>query len=119
MNINNLKVNTYACGSELGGSENVTSGIGTLCHEFTHCLGIPDFYDTASGDNFGMGKWDVMCSGSYNGNSFCPAGFTSYEKMWCGWLTPTELTADATIDNLKPLSDGGGAYIIYNDNHKD
>lgn len=119
MNINNLKVNTYACGSELGGSENVTSGIGTLCHEFTHCLGIPDFYDTASGDNFGMGKWDVMCSGSYNGNSFCPAGFTSYEKMWCGWLTPTELTADATIDNLKPLSDGGDAYIIYNDNHKD
>jgi hypothetical protein len=119
MNINNLKVNTYACGSELGGSENVTSGIGTLCHEFTHCLGIPDFYDTASGDNFGMGKWDLMCSGSYNGNSFCPAGFTSYEKMWCGWLTPTELTADATIDNLKPLSDGGGAYIIYNDNHKD
>ena len=39
--------------------------------------------------------------------------------MWCGWLTPTELTADATIDNLNPLSDGGGAYIIYNDNHKD
>lgn len=118
MSINNLKVDTYACGSELGASENITSGIGTICHEFTHCLALPDFYDTGDGSNYGMGTWDLMSAGSYNGSGFCPAGYTSYEKAWCGWLTPTELTEDATIDNLKPLSEGGGAYVIYNDNHK-
>lgn len=118
MSINNLRVDTYACGCELGSSENITSGIGTICHEFSHCLGIPDMYDTV-GSNYGMGTWDVMCSGNYNGNSFCPPSYTSFEKMWCGWLTPTELKKDATINNMKPLSEGGEAYVIYNDNHKD
>ena len=121
MNIQNMRVNTYACGSELGGSENVSSGIGTICHEYTHCLGIPDMYDTSSNrtQNYGMGKWDIMCQGSYNGNGFCPAGYTSYERAACGWLNPTELTEDMTISHLKSLTDGGGAYIIYNDNHPD
>lgn len=120
MNINNMRVDTYACGSELGGSENITSGIGTICHEFTHCLGIPDMYDTSSTSNYyGMGTWDVMCSGSYNKDGFCPAGYTSYEKAWCGWITPKELTEDAAINGMKPLSEGGEAYVIYNDNHRD
>ena len=38
--------------------------------------------------------------------------------MVCGWLTPTELKdEDPHITNMKALSDGGGAYIIYNANH--
>ena len=120
MNINNLRVDTYACGSELGRSEKVTSGIGTICHEFSHCLGLLDMYDTSSdGNNYGMGTWDVMCSGNFNDNGFCPPGYTSYEKAWCGWLTPTELKEDAIISDMKPLSEGGGAYIIYNDNYRD
>lgn len=119
MNINNVVVNTYACGPELGGSESVTSGIGTLCHEYTHCLGIPDFYDTAYGGYYGMGNWDVMCNGSYSGNGFSPAGYTSYEKAWCGWLNPVVLKNDTIVDNMRPLSENGGAYVIYNDNHPD
>ncbi len=120
MSINNLRVDTYACSSELGASENINSGIGTICHEFSHCLGLPDMYDTGSeSNNYGMGTWDVMCSGSYNGNGFCPANYTSFERSWCGWLTPVELKEDATISHMKSLSEGGGAYIIYNDNHKD
>ena len=119
--VNNTTVNTYACAAELGGSESITSGIGTICHEFTHCLGVPDFYDTSNNETqqYGMGNWDVMCGGSYNGDGFIPAGYTSYEKMWCGWLTPTELTEDTNVSALKPLTEGGGAYVIYNDNHKD
>lgn len=120
MNINNLRVNTYACGCELGVTEKITSGIGTICHEFSHCLGIPDMYDTSEdGKNYGMGTWDVMCSGSYNGNGFCPANYTSFERMWCGWLTPIELKEDTEVNAMKPLGNNGEAYIIYNDNHKD
>ena len=121
LNYNNVKIDQYACSGELGSSETVPSGIDTICHEFSHCLGLPDFYDTSNNEtqNYGMGYWDLMCSGSYNGNSFCPAGYTSYERTFCGWLTPTELTEDTSVANLKPLSEQGGAYIIYNDNHKD
>lgn len=121
MNVQNYRVNTYACGAELGSSEDISSGIGTICHEYTHCLGIPDMYDTSDNEvqNYGMGKWDVMCSGSYNGNGFCPAGYSSYEKSVCGWLNPIELKADTTITGMKALTDNGEAYVIYNDNHRD
>ena len=40
----NLVVNGYACGSELNGNGGI-DGIGTMCHEYSHCLGYPDFYD--------------------------------------------------------------------------
>lgn len=109
--------NTYACGNELQYDGSV-NGIGTLCHEFTHCLGLPDMYDTANNQAYGMFSWDLMDSGSYNGNTYIPAGYTSYEKAFCGWLDPIELTDDRKVESLRPLSKGGDAYIIYNDSNK-
>ena len=71
---------TYACASELNGDKTL-SGIGTFCHEFSHCMGFPDMYDTTSdGNNFGMGSWDLMDYGSYNGDGYVPAGYSGYEK---------------------------------------
>ena len=66
-----------------------------------------------------MNAWDLMCSGSYNGNSYIPAGFTSYEKMYCGWYQPIVLNNDTIVKDMKPLSEGGEFYIIYNDAHPD
>jgi len=116
--LDGVTVDTYACGCELGSSESI-DGIGTLCHEFSHCLGLPDMYDTSNYGYFGMGKWDIMDQGSYNGDSFCPPNYTSYERMVSGWLNPTELVNDTTVTGMKSLSDNGEAYIIYNDAHKD
>ena len=88
---NGVTINTYGCASELSGkSGSDLDGIGTACHEFTHCLGLPDMYDT-QGDNYGMAYWDVMCAGSYNDNSHTPAGYTAYERWFSGWMEPTEL----------------------------
>lgn len=115
----NLKVNTYACGCELNGSNNI-NGIGTMCHEFSHCLGYPDFYDTDYSGGQGMSDWDLMDSGSYNGNGYRPAGYTGYERWMAGWKEPVELnTGKATVENMKGLQDGGEFYIMYNDGHKD
>ena len=76
-------------------------GIGTICHEFSHCLGYPDMYDTRGNSGtsntwYGMGTWDLMCSGSYNGNEYCPAGYTAYEKMVGGWIKPVDLSETLT-----------------------
>ena len=111
----------YACSNELNGdSGSHPSGIGTICHEFSHCLGYPDMYDCTYSGIHSMGTWDIMCSGSYNGNSFRPAGYTAYEKWVAGWLTPTELsTSDVAVKGLKALSEGGGAYVIHNDGNRD
>ena len=115
---NGITIDTYACSNESNQNGN-TAGIGTLCHEFSHCLGLPDMYDTSgnSGNtaaNYGMGTWDLMNSGSYNNNGYTPAGYTSWEKMMAGWLEPVELTSDAVVRDMKPLSEGGQSYIIYN-----
>ena len=115
---NNLKVDGYACGSELNGDGDIC-GIGTMCHEYSHCLGYPDFYDIDYSGGQGMGSYDLMCSGSYNGNGYQPAGYTSYELWMAGWLEPIELNAeDVVVTNMKSLQNKGESYIIYNKGNK-
>ena len=82
-------VNTFAVFNELYGSNDSSTtidGIGTFAHEFGHCLGLPDFYDTNDSGHFGMGDWSIMCMGCYNNNGFTPAGYTAYEKNFMGWI---------------------------------
>ena len=117
MSVGNGKyVQTYACASEM--TSTLPNGIGTFCHEFTHCLGIMDMYDSdyegSGGDAYGMGHWDTMAGGCDNNYGYTPAGYTSYEKWQCGWLAPTVLTGIQDITEMKALSESGEAYIIYN-----
>ena len=116
VSVDGVKVNTYACGPELNGSSNI-EGIGTMCHEFSHCLGYPDFYDIDYSGGQGMYSWDLMDNGSYNDDGYQPAGYTSYEKWMAGWRTPITLSASQTVTGMKALSEGGDFYIIYNDNN--
>lgn len=121
--INGVTIDTYACSSELRGSSgNKMDGIGTACHEFSHCLAIPDMYDTsADGENFGMNVWDLMDYGSYNGEDGfgeTPAPFTSYERMYCGWLTPVELTQPCNVNDMPAITKEPVAYLIRNANPK-
>jgi len=112
--LDGVEINTYACSNEVDSHWQI-EGIGTICHEFSHCMGLPDLYDTYYAGNFGLGHWDLLSHAGWNDDGFQPAGYTSYEKMVCGWLTPIELCdEDTQIDNMRPLSEGGDAYIIYN-----
>lgn len=118
---NGVSIDTYGCASELAGDGirwgGDLDGIGTACHEFSHCLGLPDMYDT-KGNNYAMSYWDVMCSGSYNDNSRTPAGYTSYERWFSGWMEPTELNTMTRINDMAPLAEKPEAYILYNENNR-
>lgn len=121
LSLDGVTVDTYACSSELNGDGNL-DGIGTFCHEFSHCMGFPDLYDTSYAGWFGMGDFDLMCSGSYNGDSKCPAGYSAYEKAQCGWLTLKDMTnieQETSIVGVQPMSADGDAYIIKNKGHED
>lgn len=112
--VDGVIIDSYATSSELRNRSGYNiSGIGTACHEFSHCFGLPDFYDT-SGHNFGMNSWDLMDYGEYNGNGGTPAGFTSYERMFCGWLEPIELTEATEVRNMPALTSEPVAYILRN-----
>lgn len=119
LRLDGVKIDTYACSNEVDYAGSI-EGIGCFCHEFSHCLGFPDFYDVSYSGYFGMSEFDLMDAGVYNGEGFVPAGYTAHELMMCGWLDPIELSdEDVSVENMKALSDGGESYIIYNKAHPD
>lgn len=106
-------VNTYACSNELMGSN--LDGIGTLCHEFGHVMGLPDFYDTDYGQSYSMqltpSEWDVMDGGAYNGDGHCPPNYSAWEKYFFGWHTP--VNPGSKGQNLKLVANGLEGYQAY------
>lgn len=120
--LDGVKVDTYAASCELEGNRGSTmDGIGTACHEFSHCLGLPDLYDIDYSGGFGMNCWDVMDAGNYNGinrNGESPCGFSAYERNFAGWLEFTELSEPCSIKDMVPINEKPVAYKVYNEGNK-
>ena len=114
------KISQYSASAECWGiREDLTivyCGIGTICHEYSHCLGLPDIYPVGSPSlNFpyaSVDEWDLMDGGNFVEWGWCPPSYSPLEKMLLGWQTPIELTEATTIIDLKPVSEGGAAYQI-------
>lgn len=120
------KVSKYVLVSELIRPDTM-NGIGTFCHEFSHSLGLPDFYDTdylKNGSSLGMGYWDIMAAGNYSGSDNLrggtPVGYTAFERWYFGWMNIESLN----YSGRKSLDKIGGktspwACAIYKDDRKD
>lgn len=115
--LDGVKVDTYACSCELAEAfGNTLNGIGVVCHEFSHCLGLPDIYDVGYNGAFGMNRWDIMDAGSYSGPNAIgevPYGYSAYERACVGWLNMIELDGKWKC-TLPPLNDTPVAYRINN-----
>lgn len=109
-------VDSYCCLAELY-SNGSYGTFGTICHEYSHCFGFPDFY-YGSGTSV-VGSWDLMDYGNNNGDGFCPCGYSAHERMLMGWLTPTELTEAASITGMPALADEPRAYLVRNSGYAD
>lgn len=104
LQLDDTKVNMFAVFNELNGDNlNKIDGVGTFCHEFSHCLGLPDFYDTQYGPHFGMGDWSIMDHASYNDNGYTPIGYSAYEKEFMGWIEIPE-AKENTLYTLTPMN---------------
>ena len=112
---NQYLVDSYCCVQEEVNTSNVQTSFGTICHEYSHCFGFPDFY----GGKKYVYDWDLMDSGNYNDKGFCPANYSAHERWLMGWLTPTELEYNTTITNMHALTDEGVAYLIRNEGFED
>lgn len=125
-----VKVKSILIGNELlqsyGSSENdilgaAMDGIGLLSHEFSHALGLPDFYYTGSSSSVKnslrtMSYWSLMDYGMYYYDGYIPVGYTAYERSALGWLDVKELTT-AQYAELYPFGQedkGATAYVIRN-----
>ncbi len=110
LTLQDMTIDTYACGNELN-RDDKTMGIGTICHEFSHCLGLPDVYDAATGESVVWG-YDIMDAGNYNGNSWYPAGYSAFERYFCGWIEPKPVKSLSEVGEMEPLTLSPDAYII-------
>lgn len=115
LKFDNKMFGRYACSVEMGGYEEYASnpnysyidGIGTICHEFSHVLGLADHYDTnyeEDGESNDPGEWDVMSGGSYLNNSRTPAGYNAYEKYSLGFLSTLNYVNEEQEYTLNPLN---------------
>ena len=93
----------------------VYCGIGTICHEFSHCLGLPDLYPVGSSDDLpysAVDEWDLMDGGNFTGWGWCPPNYSPLEKMLLGWAKPVEITEPTSITDLKTVPQGGAFYQV-------
>lgn len=113
-------IQDYACSSELGGTTLYGTSppvIGTICHEFSHVLGLDDVYDTDYEDNgqaFASDGWDIMSSGNYNNGGKTPCLWSAFQRSSVGFLDLVELNSATQIGNktLPPLHTSNTAYKI-------
>ena len=107
----------YACSTELYGYESagILDGIGTIVHEFSHVLGLPDLYDTdyegSGGQSKDPGEWSVMAGGSYNNYSRTPTAYSIYERYALGFSTPEKIASEGTR-TLEAIDGGNSGYRI-------
>lgn len=115
MSFDGIQVRRYTIEPELLNNSGAMSTIGVICHEFGHNLGAPDFYDSdyqaSNGYYPGTGTWDLMASGAWNGNNGDrPAGINMWQKIQCGWVTPTLLEQSGDITGMSAAHNTPVAY---------
>lgn len=96
------------------------NGIGLFCHEFSHCMGLPDFYPTTESAqnayNPSMEYFDLMDNGEYVQNGYVPCAYTAWEREAMGWLAIDTLKESQTVTlrSLDATDNPGVAYRIMN-----
>jgi M6 family metalloprotease-like protein len=109
----------YSCSGEIYGWESYgytdPDGVGTICHEFTHALGLMDLYDTnyaQDGQANDPGDWDIMANGCYMNNSRTPVGFSLWERYRLGFADPEEISEMGSGYSMQPLNTSNTGYWL-------
>ena len=132
LNLDGKKINSYAISTELtydfdyGTHNEIFTGIGTFCHEYSHALGLWDLYDTDGSDSGGLfefgnensrgavwGYTSLMDHGNYNDNGNTPPNYNAMElwSLGLGKAEPHEIGQQT----LAPLSSQKRYFIAETD----
>ena len=120
MKYDNKYFGRYACSVEIQDVESEASqhayldGIGTICHEFSHVLGLMDHYDVdyeENGQANHPSDWDVMAGGTTFNYGLTPVGYNAFERTLLGFATPTVLS-EAGDYELEPFNTSNQAFLV-------
>ena len=130
LNLDGTVINRYACASELtlayDSSEKAHeffTGIGTFCHEYSHTMGLPDFYDVDYEESGGIsaGLWSstsLMDGGNYNNLGNTPPNYNAIERLIAGIGEPIEIEKSGTY-HIDPINYSSMSYMVAKDDSKD
>lgn len=102
--------------SDYGQNARLT-GIGTLCHEFCHILGLVDYYDTdgIAGGGISPAMWGstaLMDTGDHNDEGRTPPHLNAVDRWLLGLGECSELTEGH--HTLHPMGREDAGYLIFN-----
>ena len=114
-----MKISHYTIASQYS-----SNNFGTIMHEMYHQLGAADLYAvhdaTVNQDWKGIGKWDIMASGNWNGDGAWPALPTSpsieliggqrHQEIELEWLPGTDCTGP--VYSFEGFAEGGDSLKI-------
>lgn len=112
--LDGVRISNFSCYSEFSGAEGEEfAGIGTICHEYCHILGLRDLYDS-NGDSEGLasgtpGALSIMDLGNYSNSGKTPPYLTIVEREMLGLAEPQPISTKGHID-LTPVQHSGTAY---------
>lgn len=125
LTLDGKRILTYAMSTELAVRGQQSNGqqiwgmcpIGTMCHEYSHTLGLVDFYDTDDEGSGGRadGLWyctALMDGGGYNNYGKTPPNYNALDRELIGCWPPDTLRPRQESFTLEPI-DRSGRYLIY------
>ena len=110
------KVSNFSVCSELSGASGYRfTGIGTICHEFCHFLGLQDLYDVngdTEGNGAGLcGSLSVMDRGNYNNEGRTPPCLTIFERYMVGLVNTVAVRTETQL-SLPPVQYTTKAWVL-------
>ncbi|MBO4263863.1 MAG: M6 family metalloprotease domain-containing protein, partial [Bacteroidales bacterium] len=116
LSIDGKRLSNFSVCSELAGASGYRfTGIGTICHEFCHFLGLPDLYDVndaTEGEGPGLcGTLSVMDQGNYNNEGRTPPFLTVFERNLIGLTTTIPIRAPRYV-SIAPVQNTAQAWVL-------
>jgi M6 family metalloprotease-like protein len=116
LSLDGMQISNFSLYSEYTGPSGYQfAGIGTICHEYCHFLGLPDLYDV-NDENEGagpglFGSLSIMDRGNYNNNGRTPPYLTIFERQIMG-LAQSRSIRSAQELQIGPVQHATTAWIL-------
>lgn len=130
LTLDGKRIRTYALSTELTVKSQNSGGqlvwglcsIGTFCHEYSHTLGLEDYYDTDEEGSGGMSKgmWgstSLMDGGNFNDNGNTPPYLNALDRHMFGTGKPEDMAIGTYT--LEPVNKNGRYLVLENPSNPD
>lgn len=114
--VDGVLVDHYACSNEWLDSR--PDGIGTFVHEFSHVMGLPDFYNTANMTDYTPDRYSVLDYGPYNNDGCTPPAYGLFERNALGWAEPRVITGPLNGELEHVLTSNTGYLVPTKSDHE-